>query len=266
MGSQVWRFNGALNFETCSGDDLRNHWFVLMAAAANGMITSLQAKRVKVVIEAIIVTASILFLSVIVEAAGGANMVLKWGFEDNSVDQPPAGFTFGRTGSGRLGRWLVKSEKNAPSGVNVLAQTDDDATSYRFPVAVADSVSPRNFRLSVRCKTLSGKVDQACGLVFRYRDENNYYVVRSNALENNIRLYYVKDGKRQQFAGWDGPVLGGSWHTLAVEVRDERFQVYWNNKMVIEARDRTFTESGKVGLWTKADSVTYFDDLTVEGR
>jgi hypothetical protein len=264
MGSQVWRFNGALNFETCSGDDLRNHWFVLMAAAANGMITSLQAKRVKVVIEAIIVTASILFLSVIVEAGEVANMVLKWGFEDNSVDQPPAGFTFGRTGSGRLGRWLVKSEKNAPSGVNVLAQTDDDATSYRFPVAVADSVSPRNFRLSVRCKTLSGKVDQACGLVFRYRDENNYYVVRSNALENNIRLYFVKDGKRQQFAGWDGPVANGVWHELRASANGDRLEIYWNGKKVIEATDRVFPDGGKVGLWTKADSVTYFDELTVE--
>ncbi|HEX2229749.1 MAG TPA: hypothetical protein VHM64_21665, partial [Candidatus Binatia bacterium] len=88
------------------------------------------------------------------------------------------------------------------------------ATSYRFPVAVADSPSLRNTRVSVRCKALSGKVDQACGLVFRYRDENNYYVVRANALENNIRLYYVKDGKRQQFAGWDGPVSSGVWHVL----------------------------------------------------
>ncbi len=163
-----------------------------------------------------------------------------------------------------MGRWLVQGEKDAPSGTKVLAQLDTDATSYRFPVAVADSVSLSNLRLSVRCKAVFGKVDQACGLVFRYRDENNYYVVRCNALENNVRLYYVKDGKRQQFAGWDGPVLTGSWHALSVEVRDDRFQAYWNNKMVIEARDRTFTESGKVGLWTKADSFTYFDDLVVE--
>ena len=190
----------------------------------------------------------------------------KWDFENDRAGKPPSGFSFAGTGSGRLGRWLVQAEKESPSGTKVLAQLDTDPTSYRFPVAVADSVSLINLRLSVRCKAVSGKVDQACGLVFRYRDKNNYYVVRANALENNVRLYYVKDGKRQQFAGWDGPVLAGSWHTLAVEVRDDRFQIYWNNQMVIEARDRTFTESGRVGIWTKADSVTYFDDLIVEAR
>ncbi len=190
----------------------------------------------------------------------------KWDFESDPAGKPPSGFSFARTGSGRMGRWLVQAEKDSPSGTKVLAQLDTDATSYRFPVAVADSVSLVNLRLSVRCKAVSGKVDQACGLVFRYRDENNYYVVRANALENNVRLYNVKDGKRQQFTGWGGPVLAASWHALAVELRDDRFQVYWNNKMVIEVRDRTFFESGKVGLWTKADSVTYFDDLVLEAR
>ena len=118
--------------------------------------------------------------------------------------------------------------------------------------------------MSVRCKPVSGKVDQACGLVFRYLDENNDDVVRANALENNVRLYFVKEGKRQQFAGWDGPVSNGVWHTLRVEARDDRFEIYWNDKRVIDTRDQTFKESGRVGVWTKADSVTYFDDLTVE--
>ena len=188
----------------------------------------------------------------------------RWDFENNPVDQSPAGFSFGRTGSGRVGRWLVKTDKGAPSGANVLAQTDTDTTSYRFPVAVADSTLLRDARVSVRCKPVSGKVDQACGLVFRYLDENNYYVVRANALENNVRLYFVKDGKRQQFAGWDGPVGNRVWHSLRVEARNDRFEIYWNDKRAIDARDHTFTESGRVGVWTKADSVTYFDDLTVE--
>jgi hypothetical protein len=188
----------------------------------------------------------------------------QWDLQNNPVDQAPAGFSFGRTGSGRLGQWLIKTDKDAPAGANVLAQTDTDATSYRFPVAVADSPSLRNARVSVRCKALSGKVDQACGLVFRYRDENNYYVVRANALENNVRLYFVKDGKRQQFGGWDGPVSRGAWHGLRVEARDDRFEIYWNEKKVIDARDQTFKESGRIGVWTKADSLTYFDDLSVE--
>lgn len=218
----------------------------------------------KVFIEAIVLAVVALFTTVIGEPMESAKMVSKWDFEGIAVDQPPVGFTFGRTGSGRLGRWLVKAEKDAPSGVNVLAQTDIDATSYRFPVAVVDSISLRKFRLSVRCKPVSGKVDQACGLVFRFRDENNYYVVRANALENNVRLYWVKDGKRQQFAGWDGPVIAGVWHGLSIEARDDRFEIFWDGKKVIDARDQTFTEGGKIGVWTKADSLTYFDDLVAE--
>ena len=225
------------------------------------MISRLPTKTVKVFIGTIVGGFFILFLAVVGKPGEIVNIVSKWDFEGLPIDQPPAGFTFGRTGSGRLGRWLVKAEKDAPSGVNVLAQTDIDATSYRFPVAVVDSISVHNFRLSVRCKPLSGKVDQACGLVFRFRDENNYYVVRANALENNVRLYYIKDGKRQQFAGWDGPVIAGVWHGLGVEARDDRFEISWDGKKVIDARDQTFTEGGKIGVWTKADSLTYFDDL-----
>ena len=122
----------------------------------------------------------------------GAYRQSEMGFREQPGRWSPAGFSFGRTGSGRVGRWFAKTDKDAPSGANVLAQTDTDATSYRFPVAVADSALLRNARVSVRCKPVSGKVDQACGLVFRYRDENNYYVVRANALENNVRLYFVR--------------------------------------------------------------------------
>jgi hypothetical protein len=129
---------------------------------------------------------------------------------------------------------------------------------------VAKSVSIRNFRLSVRCKPVSGKIDQACGLVFRYRDENNHYVAGANALENNVRLYVVRDSKRQQFARWDGPVVSGVWHALHVDGRDDRFEIYWDDERVIDARDQTFKGNGKVGIWTKADSLTYFDDLTLE--
>jgi hypothetical protein len=141
-------------------------------------------------------------------------MVSKWDFEGFPIERPPAGFTFGKTGSGRGGRWLVKDDKDAPSGAHVLAQVDSDSTSYRFPIAVAEELSLRDFRLAVRCNPMSGKVDQACGLVFRYRDENNYYVVRANALENNVRLYYVRSGERHQLADWKGPVSSRMWHEL----------------------------------------------------
>jgi hypothetical protein len=124
----------------------------------------------------------------------------------------------------------------------------------------------RDFRLSVMCKPVAGKVDQACGLVFRYGDENNYYVARANALEDNVRFYHVLAGKRHELASWTGRVTSGIWHELRVDATGDRFQVFWDDQKVIESRDKTFMQSGKIRVWTKADSVTYFDDLSVEAK
>jgi hypothetical protein len=187
-----------------------------------------------------------------------------WSFDADKADAPPAGFTFGRTGQGAEGKWLVKSVPDAPSGHNVLAQTDGDSTDYRFPVAVADAPAVKDVRLSVKCKPVAGKGDQGCGLVFRYRDVDNYYITRANALENNVRLYHVVKGRRVQFAGWDGKVASGAWHELRVEAKGDRFQVTFDGRKVMDARDATFADPGKVGVWTKADSIIYFDDLTAE--
>jgi len=195
----------------------------------------------------------------------GASMWV-WNFDKEVAGKAPPGFTFSRTGNGKLGRWVVQDEKGAPSGSHVLAQLDSDDTDYRFPIAVANEPSLRNLRLSVRCKPVSGKVDQACGLVFRYRDENNYYVTRANALEDNVRLYYMPNGRRYQFASWSGRVSSGYWHELRADANGDRFEVYWDGKKVIDASDKTFPDGGRIGLWTKADSVTYFDDLVVETR
>jgi hypothetical protein len=189
--------------------------------------------------------------------------VLVWNFDKEVAGKPPAGFTFSRTGNGKLGRWVVQEDKSAPSGTHVLAQLDSDETRFRFPVAVANDPSLRDLRLSVRCNPVSGKVDQACGLVFRYYDQDNYYLARANALEDNVRFYYVKDGKRMQLVSWSGSVSSGSWHELRADANGDRFEVYWDGKKVIDAQDPTFQQAGKVGVWTKADSVTYFDDLTV---
>lgn len=160
----------------------------------------------------------------------------------------------------------MRAEPGAPSGANVVAQTDADTTDYRFPVLFAEQPSVGDLELSVRCKPVSGKVDQACGLVFRLKDANNYYVTRANALEDNVRLYYVKDGKRQQIASWSGKVTPAAWHDYRVVCVGDHFEVYWDGAKVMDQHDKTFTEAGKVGLWTKADSVTYFDELKVTPR
>ncbi len=187
-----------------------------------------------------------------------------WDFEIGQPGEVPAGFLFARTGNGRVGQWILKVEPDAPSGRQVLAQVDADATDFRFPLAVADEPSLANLWLSVKCKPVSGAGDQACGLVFRYQDENNYYLARANALEQNVRLYRVVNGGRRQLAGWSGGVASRVWHALRVEARGERFIVFWDGQQIMNATDATFGKPGKVGVWTKADSVTYFDDLHVE--
>ena len=185
-----------------------------------------------------------------------------WDFQSDAVNGPPAGFSFARTGEGREGRWVVVQDPTAPAGDRVLAQVDEDGTDYRFPVAVADAPVLKDLLLEVRCKPVSGKVDEACGLVFRFRDPGNYYVVRANALEDNVNLYRVVDGRRRQIEGWSGKVARDAWHALAVEARGDRLQVFWEGKPVIDVHDATFPDAGKVGVWTKADSVMHFDALT----
>ena len=147
---------------------------------------------------------------------------------------------------------------------NVLAQLDADATNFRFLVAVTAQAQPANVAVSVSCKMISGRVDQACGLVLRYRDENNYLVTRANALEDNVRLYTVKDGEREELASHDLAVTPGTWHAYRFEAQGDRLGVFWDGALVIEHRDKTFVGAGPVGVWTKADSVTTFDDLVVE--
>lgn len=192
-------------------------------------------------------------------------------FNQDGVGQPPKGFEFGHTaGAGKPGKWVVQAD-----GANrVLAQTDADSTRSRFPVAVLSDVSAADVDVSVRFKPISGRVDQAAGLVWRYQNPENYYVVRANALENNVVLYKVENGRRMDLPlkgegrtyGKKTGVPAGQWSTLRVVANGRIFDVYFNGTKLYGVEDATFTEPGKVGLWTKADSVTQFDDLTVTTR
>ena len=189
-------------------------------------------------------------------------------FTQEAVGQAPKGFEFGLTAKeGRSGRWVVQAEGKE----KFLAQLDDDRTRSRFPVAVLAELSPTDGDFAVRFKPVSGRTDQAAGLVWRYQDENNYYIVRANALENNVVLYKVQNGKRTDLPvkgagrtyGKPSKVPSGQWGTLRVVVRGSLFEVYHDGRKLYEVEDATFPRAGKVGVWTKADSVTYFDDLTV---
>jgi len=188
----------------------------------------------------------------------------EWNFDGDAPGASPAGFSFGRTGSGHEGKWTVRAESAAPSGSNVLAQVDADPTDDRFPIAFTSESFAPDVDVSVKCKPISGSVDQACGLVLRLADLNNYYLTRANALESNVRLYVVKDGHRQQLASWSATVTAGAWHDYRVVARGDHFEVFWDGSKVLDIKDTTFNGGGRVGVWTKADSVTHFDNLTVK--
>lgn len=192
-------------------------------------------------------------------------------FGGDTVGQSPKGFVFGHTAKvGAPGTWVVQAE-----GTNqYLAQTNADSTNARFPVAVVSDISAADVDVSVRFRPVSGRVDQAAGLVWRYQNEDNYYVVRANALEDNVVLYKVERGRRTDLPlkgagrtyGKAANVPAGQWNTLRVAATGSRFEVSLNGVALYEVEDATFPAAGRVGVWTKADSVTHFDDLTVVTR
>ena len=194
----------------------------------------------------------------------GAAKAISMDFDASAVGTFPTGFSSTVTGGGGPASWAVVEDFTAPSGGKVLAQTSTDKTSVRFPLRVYDGFMASGVTVSVSFKPVSGTVDRATGLVARHRDKDNYYVVRANALENNVRLYQVERGNRKQYAGANVKVPSGEWQTLALEIKGTHFRVLLNDTLLFEADDATFKQAGKIGLWTKADSVTYFDNLQVK--
>jgi hypothetical protein len=196
-------------------------------------------------------------------------------FDDASPGAPPRGWTIAMTHQGGAPKWEVLKDESAPSKPNVLAQTSNDRTAGRFPLAIHDNTSFKDGVLSVKFKAISGAADQAAGLVWRYRDPENYYIVRANALEDNVVLYKVEKGQRVALApkgipsktyGVKHRVPKQTWCTLSVSFQGNVFVVSFNGERLFEVDDSTFAEGGKTGLWTKADSVTYFDDFEIQKR
>jgi hypothetical protein len=171
-------------------------------------------------------------------------------------------FTIWRTGQGTPAQWAIVADPTAASG-QVIAQTSTDKTNYRFPLAIYKPYSGKNVEVSVRFKPVGGTVDQAGGIAVRLQTSDDYYVVRANALEDNVRFYRMIKGKREQLAGTNTKVATNTWHTLTLKAEGDHFTVSYDGNELYTARDITFAEAGKVALWTKADSVTYFDNLTI---
>ena len=167
------------------------------------------------------------------------------------------------TGGGKPPKWAI-IETDGKWGV---AEVTRDTTDYRFPICVIDGDEYANLAdldVSVRIRPMEGSVDQAGGLAVRVKDSRNYYVVRANALEDNVRLYVVLDGDRKQFAGVNHKVAAKQWHDLRLRAVGDRFTVFFDGKQLFEATDRRLTGAGSVALWSKADSVTEFTNLTIE--
>jgi hypothetical protein len=178
------------------------------------------------------------------------------GFDKESAGVTPPGWGSGVTGQG-ASRWTVETDPTAPSRPNVLKQSGVGD----FPWAVKHDAKLTDGYVEVKFKALSGKRDQAGGVVWRWKDGNNYYVARANALENNVSLYYTEKGRRNTLKYVDAPVPLNTWHVLRVEFHGKQIRVLLNGKAYIEMDDARIGGDGLVGVWTKADSVTVFDDF-----
>lgn len=183
-------------------------------------------------------------------------------FDRMTPGSPPAGFSFARTGQGREGEWTVRSDTTSSTG-KAIEQSSTDRTDYRFPLAIREGLSATNIDVEVRFKAVAGKTDQAGGIAMRLRDADNYYVVRANALEDNVRFYRIVNGRREQLAGANLKVTPNEWHTLGLRAEGDRFTVSFDGRKLFSATDNAFTGAGSVALWTKSDSVTRFDQVKI---
>jgi hypothetical protein len=183
-------------------------------------------------------------------------------FADAAVGSLPKEFEPALTGSGKPGQWEVVADPQA-SGGKALAQLSGDPTSYRFPLAIYKPTLPSDVEVTVSFKAISGEVDQAGGLAVRLVDAQNYYIARANALEGNVRFYRVVGGERQQIASAQRRVTANEWHDLTIRAKGDQFTVVFNGEELFTETDQTFTGSGKVALWTKADSITRFNRIVI---
>ncbi len=202
----------------------------------------------------LLIAAGITLLAYIL--AEGVSMAQTISFDADPTGALPPGWTAGVTGRGAH-RWTVEADASAPSKSNVLKQS----ARGDFPWCVKNEPQIADGYVEVKFKPVSGSEDEAGGVVWRWKDGDNYYVARANALENNVSLYYTEHGRRITIKYVDAPVAKGQWHTLRVEFAAKRIRVALDGKVYIEADDEHIGGPGRVGVWTKADSVTLFDDF-----
>jgi hypothetical protein len=178
-------------------------------------------------------------------------------FDDLKTGSSPPGWTATHTGTG-VAKWAIVADDSAPSKPNVLKQSGE-AT---YPVCIKDDTKLKDGFVEVKFKPIAGKEDQAGGVIWRCKDKDNYYIARANALEDNVTIYHTVKGKRSEKKRINTKVASNQWHTLHVDFKDHFFVVTFDGKKAFTWKDDTFKDAGKVGVWTKADSTTLFDDFT----
>jgi hypothetical protein len=206
------------------------------------------------------ILSALVFSAVIAVQPSSADTIT---FDKDTIGTPPIDFAFWRTGEGGPGRWAVVRDESAEGGL-ALEQSSDERTDNRFPLAIYEPFSDQNVEVRIRFKAIAGKVDRAAGIAVRLTTQDDYYVVRANALENNVRFYRVVKGRREQINGADIKVSSNEWHTLGLRAEGERFTISFDGRQLFTATDKTFIRTGKVALWTKADSVTRFDRIVID--
>jgi Domain of Unknown Function (DUF1080) len=182
-------------------------------------------------------------------------------FDNETPGTLPPHWVGTQTGLGKA-KWSIEKADDAPSKPNVLKRSGE-AT---FPVCIKDDTKLKDGFVEVKFKPVAGKEDQAGGVIWRCKDAENYYIARANALEDNVTIYHTVGGKRVAFKSAKTKVASGVWHTLRVDFQGNHFTVTFDGRKVIEADDASFSDAGKVGVWTKADSVTLFDDFSFGGK
>lgn len=187
-------------------------------------------------------------------------------FDTFPLGATPPGWTVAMTNGRTPPHWEVRQDQSAPTQPYVLAQTSKDPTDDRFPLVILDGVTMRDGEVSVRLKPVSGREDQGGGLVWRYRDPQNYYLARANAMNKTVTVFRVQNGRRTALPSVKHEIPLNEWSILKVAARGNRFQVYVDHRRVIDGQDAALTGAGKVGLCTIADSVMYFDDFRVYPR
>lgn len=202
------------------------------------------------------VVAALLFC-VLAFAGSGTLSKTTIDFDKTSVGQLPDGWVGGVTGQGSP-KWSVEADATAPSQPNALKQLGNGT----YPWCVKKDVSLKDGYVEVKFKPIAGSEDQGGGIIWRWQDGDNYYIARANALEDNVTIYHTVKGSRQAFKSVNIKVTFNQWHTLRVDFAGNQFKVTFDGKVAIETKDGTFKESGAVGVWTKADSATLFDDFS----